>query len=328
MELEQLIRSNIRFEKESSGGFNMARGSCCNDYQARLGIKFEHGTIGANCFNCGFKARYTELDGRVSSNFRKLLLGYNIDEEDIDKCVATSFINRRKVSEDENITLQTIKKVNLFTPEVDLPEGAVLLKSAPDSETKRKLISYLESRHFNVDSYHWYFIPDNFKDNHLKQRIIIPYFKAGKLIYWQARTINQFVKKRYLNCETPKAAVIFGYDALYSWSNKPLFITEGVFDAIAVGGVCLLGSVLSEEALTILKRTKRRVIFVIDKDKKGKALGMQVIDNGWEITTAPTGTDDINDSIVKNGKLFTVYHLLTNTYSGFNAKVQLNLKCK
>ena len=40
-----------------------------------------------------------------------------------------------------------------------------------------------------------------------------------------------------------------------------------------------------------------------------------------------TGTGDVNDSIIKNGKLFTVYHLLTNTVKGFIAKTKVNLIC-
>lgn len=329
MELEQLIRSRVIFKSTSSAGFNMVPCVICQESsgQARLGIKLEYGNVGAHCFNCGYVARYNESDGFITNKFKKLLLAFDIDEDDINKCLAVNFINSKKDIE-KNITLESIKKLNLSTPEVSLPEGAVLLRTAPDSQTKQKLIAYIESRKFSIDSYPWHFIPDSFKDDYLKNRIIIPYYRNNRIIYWQARSINSFVKKRYLNCVVQKAAVIFGYDELYSWTNKPLFITEGVFDAISIGGVCLLGSVLSDEMLSILQKTRRRVIFVIDKDGQGKKLATQVIEHNWEISFCPVGTSDVNDSIIKNGKLFTVYSLLTNTSKGFVAKTKVNMLCK
>lgn len=327
MELESLIKTHVTFTKTSTGGFCSTKCPICNDYQARLGIKFEHGSIGANCFNCGFKTIYTEIDGRISKKFRTLLIGFNIDEVDIDKCLATSFFSRKKITE-ADITLKVLKQLNLNTPQVEMPAGAILLKTAPASECKTQILKYLADRKFTEDSYTWYYVPATYSDDSFKNRIIIPYYRNGKLIYWQARSINPFVKKRYLNCEVPKAAVMFGYDELYSWTNKPLFITEGVFDAIAIGGVCILGSSLSAEALSILKKTKRRVIFVIDKDHNGKRLAEQVISEGWELTFAPPETDDINDAFVKRGKLFTVYYIMTNTVRGFLAKTKINMMCK
>lgn len=327
MELENLIRQNVLFSKESATGFNMTKGACCHDYQARAGFNFSDGNVGYNCFNCGAKYFYAEDGGHLSKKFKQLLLDFDIDEDQINRATAHSFLNKTLV-EDKVITMMTIKKLNLSTPQVDLPAGAILLSTAPQSESKTKLIQYLEQRKMDINSYPWYFVPDSFKEDNFKNRIIIPYFRGKVVIYWQARAIDKLAKRRYLNCETPKAAVIFGYDELYSWSSQPLFITEGAFDAISLHGVCLLGSVLSEEALTILRKTKRRVIFVIDPDANGKKLGNQVIENGWELAFAPSNSTDVNNSIIKNGKLFTVYYLMNNTFSGFTAKTKLNLLCK
>jgi DNA primase len=132
------------------------------------------------------------------------------------------------------------------------------------------------------------------------------------LIYWQSRSITSDVKPRYKNCYAPKDAVIYGYDKLFSYSTAPLFVTEGVFDAEGIDGICILGSSLNAAKIEILHKTKRRIIFVVDRDSNGGDLGNEVIKQGWELTFVDPNVEDVNDSIVKYGKIYTTYCLMKN----------------
>jgi hypothetical protein len=75
--------------------------------------------------------------------------------------------------------------------------------------------------------------------------------------------------------------------------------------------------------VSILNKSSRDKIFVIDKDLKGYKLGKKVIDLGYNITWIDGSVADINDSVVSMGKLWTVQNLLSNVSSGLSAKIWL-----
>ncbi len=160
------------------------------------------------------------------------------------------------------------------------------------------------------------------------RRVIIPYWRDGKLIYWQARTIDPGIKPRYKNPSCAKDAIIFGYDQLHSYEAAPLFVTEGVFDAIPLNGIAIMSAALNAARIEILKRTKRRLIFVIDRDQSGGELGKAVLANGWELTFVDIRAKDINDSIIKFGLPYTAYSLIKNATTKGNmlqSSISLNM---
>jgi DNA primase len=141
-------------------------------------------------------------------------------------------------------------------------------------------------------------------------RVILPCSRDDKIIFWQARTILADVKPRYLSPSVNKDAVLWGYDFLWGDQSKPLFITEGIFDAASINGVALLGSTLNESKLQILNRCRRRKIVVVDRDDRGSALAQLALENGWEITWPAPGAADVNTSVQKFGVLLTTWYLL------------------
>jgi len=143
-------------------------------------------------------------------------------------------------------------------------------------------------------------------------RVILPCTRDGKVIYWQARTILKDVKPRYLSPGTNKDAVLWGYDNLYRDPDKPLFITEGIFNAAPLHGVALLGATLNESKLEILNRSRRRKIVVVDRDQKGGALAELALQHRWEVTFTAPDVNDVNDSVQKYGVLLTTWTLLKN----------------
>ena len=78
-----------------------------------------------------------------------------------------------------------------------------------------------------------------------------------------------------------------------------------------VDGISIIGSKLNEAKITLLKQSRRKLIFVIDKDKNGKLLANQILEH--KLGDLTILNEDINKSIIQYGKLFTSYKLAKNT---------------
>jgi hypothetical protein len=309
--LGDLIRQRVPLGRLSATGFEEQKCLLCHDHSARAGWKITPEQVFYNCYNCGFHASYEEGTGAFSRWMKELCAANGISEADLQEISATLFFNRAEKTTKE-ITLESLRKVNLVTPEVKFPARTLQLGSAGHDELQEPIIKYLLDR--KVDPLKFYFSTSP----ELLRRVIIPFWRDDKLIFWQARTIDKDVKPRYKNCALSKDAVIYGFDKLYTYSQEPLFVTEGVFDAESIGGICILGSKLNAAKIELLKRTKRRIIFVVDRDSNGGHLGEAVIDNGWELTFVDPNAEDVNDSVVKFGKIYTVYTLIKNATNKFD----------
>lgn len=327
--LENLIQGRVHVTRVSTTGFHHVVCEVCHDHSDRGGFKFDGGEVGYNCFNCGATGRYVENSGIISKKFRKILNSFSIPDEDIDAIVNKAFFNKAN-RENENISLADLKpkkKNYLITPEVELPKGCTLLGSTDrGSEVQQRIIDYLSSRKIDYTKF-----PIHFSlEKQLINYVIFPFYRNGKIIYWQGRNYTNGASKkdRYNNCTSSKENVIFNFDELFKGGNSPLFITEGIFDAMPLNGVALIGSKINEAKLEILKKSKRDLIFVIDKDKNGRFVAEKAIENGWKITFAPQFTDDVNKSIITYGKCWTIFELFKQIpKSRFEAQMLIELNC-
>jgi hypothetical protein len=303
--LGDLIRERVILGRLTSTGFYEQKCALCNDHALRSGWKISSEEVFFHCYNCGRRASYTEGTGKFSRWMKELCRANGISDQDLQAISATLFFNKGEKT-DKEITLDSLKTVNLHTPEVSFPDRTLVLGSAGHDGHQEPLIEYLLSR--GMDPLKFYFSLDS---AHLR-RVIIPFFRDGKLIFWQARSIDGAVKPRYKNCGVTKEAVIYGYDRLFEYSDAPLFVTEGAFDAETVQGICILGSSLNAAKIEVLHKTRRRIIFVMDLDSNGGLLRDEVLKQGWEITWVDNRAGDINDSHKKFGKLYTIYSLVKN----------------
>src|SRR5271167_3055361 len=121
---------------------------------------------------------------------------------------------------------------------------------------------------------------------------------------------------------------MFNFDKLSSYSDAPLFICEGVFDAMMVDGVAILGSKLNDAKVELLSKSSRRLVFVIDKDSNGKHLAEDVLRRGWEIAFTPEGTEDLNQSVRRFGLSYTIYELMKSvTKDSDRSRFLINKNC-
>jgi hypothetical protein len=321
--LADIIQQRVSLGKLSSTGFYNLRCPVCNDHSERGGFKFDGDTTGYSCWNCSARFRYEEGTGKLSRNAKEILEAFGISREDLRELTSSIFLNPAEKTEKE-ITSESLTKVKLFTPEVAFPDRTRPLLSEGLEDFQEPLLEYLIARRIDPLETQFYFS----LDPKMLRRVIIPYWRDGKLIYWQARAIDNDVKPRYLNCVVSKDAVIYGYDKLHSYEEAPLFVTEGVFNAILVDGISIMGASLNAAKIEILKRTRRRLIFVRDRDSQGDSLSQQVLENGWEITTVDNRVNDINESVENYGLPFTAYSLLKNARHPDNklqSSIELNL---
>lgn len=321
--LGDLIRERVHLGRLSGTGFYEHKCQVCHDHSFRAGWKITPEEVFFNCYNCHSRASYQEGSGKFNRWMKEILRANGITDEDLQAISATLFFNKGESTEKE-ITLQSLKKVNLVTPEISFPPRTLQLGSDGHDSIQEPLIEYLLGR--RVDPLKFYFSLD---PAHIR-RVLIPFWRDGKLIYWQSRSIDSDVKPRYKNCSASKDAIIYGYDNLYSYSDSPLFVTEGVFDAESVHGICILGSSLNATKIELLKKTRRRIIFVVDRDSNGGDLGDAVIEQGWELTFVDQNAEDVNQSVQKFGKIFTVYSLMKNATNKFDKnrdqKLELDLE--
>lgn len=304
--LADIIQSKVALGSANARGFFDVRCAVCHDAKARGGFKFDTETTGYSCYNCSARFRYEEGSGKLSKNAKEVLEAFGISRDDL--TALPSSLLSPKVQTEADITLQEMRKVKLHTPEVPLPARSFPIGHDGHEELQLPIAEYLLSRRIDIDKVRPYFS----LEPRFLRRAILPYWRDGRMIYWQARAIDDDIKPRYLNSPATRDAVMWGYDNLFTWSPKPLFAAEGAFDAAVLDGICLLGSSLNEAKVEVLKRSRRRIIFIMDQDKTGDHLASQALDNGWEITYLDKTGMDANKSVQEYGLPYTIYVLLKN----------------
>jgi hypothetical protein len=304
--LRELVEEHVHLGRESATGFRALRCQVCNDHSERAGFKFDGSTVGFHCFNCKAKFLHEEGSTSISKSARRILEAHGVPGAKLDELVGTAFFN--KANQPKEITLETLKPpVSLFTPDVDLPPSSYPLGSEFREDLQIPLIEYLFSRRLDPLELNAHFSTDP----KFLNRVIIPCMRAGKVIFWQARTVKDS-KPRYISCTAPRAAVLWGYDHLWQDLDQPLFVTEGITDAAPVRGVALLGSEINDAKLEVLDRCRRTKVVVIDRDSNGGLLGEIALKHGWEITFVDPRASDINKSVQLFGLPYTVWTLMKN----------------
>lgn len=129
----------------------------------------------------------------------------------------------------------------------------------------------LSGRGYVSDVFKFYYA----KSGDYKGRLIIPYFNLGSTrpFYFQARAIDSNTHPKYLNFKGIKSSSIlfpFNYQ-----SEKPLYICEGAFDAMAlqclgINATTTISCHVSKEQISQLKHYQGPIVVAYDNDKAGR----------------------------------------------------------
>lgn len=304
--------------KKSPRGWLIFNAPCCGhrghkpDKRGRGNlIMMPDGTVGFNCYNCGFRTRFD--NNHLSKNFESLLHWLGATSEDINR-IKLEILKRQL----DGTTTATHTAPVFFRnfDAVELPQGSVPIESmlmAPDIPSDfLQVMEYLVSRGSAIAEHHdYYWCPDT--KNNLNNRIIIPFYYRDTVIGWTARYAGTPPTgvPRYWNSSIPRG-YLFNGEVLDISTRKYAILTEGPFDAIALDAVAVLGSELSSEQTAWLKQSSQQIIVAPDRQRKNQGLIDAALENNWSVAF-PDWEDDVKDAADaarKYGKIYALYSII------------------
>jgi hypothetical protein len=324
--LEQVINRHVHLQPPSQKGWQAVRCHVCNDHTRkglRGSFKFENGTTDYKCWNCGHSARYDpEVNEYYSRNMLKVLDAFGIPDDEYKELILQSPAwqngSKKKTDEDD-------KKTTSIEPQViQMPDYFYYLKDAkPDDFVAEAAVEYLEERGIDPNSYPFMLSikHENPRLHKWLGRVIIPIYKNNNLIYYIGRALYD-AEKKYETPAISKERILYGFDKLFDYNDKsPLFVIEGWFDAFAIGGVAVMGNIITDAQHQWLDKSPREKIYIPDRFGDGRRAAEQALDFGWSISTPDIGSDskDMDEAVKKYGKLYVIKTILDNKESDKDA---------
>ena len=228
----------------------------CHHRNNKMTINLEKGVY--NCWHCGLKGKsfiwLLKLAGAANPNQYKKIFNEprQINITDIDNIFGEEPLIENKLI---------------------LPAGYENLFRNIEKEFYKRAVDYLLQRGLRKEDLLKYDIHYSVSE----QRVLFPsYDKDSNLNYYVARSIQPFENYKYKNARASKRHVIFN-EHLIEW-NKPLYIVEGIFDAILSrkNAVPILGSNIGTGSLLFKRLLENRteVIIALDADAKKKVVNL------------------------------------------------------
>ena len=306
--------SHLPFRRrQTPSGWISFNAVCCSDQRNRGGVIQDGEAVSYHCFNCGFKASWQPGRG-VSVKLRKILQLLNVDDATISKLQLEAIRHLSEGVPTRSITTPT------FIPR-SLPRGAEPVLSYLNDLPEKliPILEYIYSRSLSVDDYNFYWTPEEGFDD----RLIIPFYYKGITVGYTARRIGEG-KAKYLSEQQP--GYVFNLDK-QNYNRQFVIVCEGPLDAISIDGLAVLGSEISQQQALLIKQLQREVIVVPDRDQAGIKLIQCAIDNNWSVSLPDWDNDikDINDAILKYGKLNTLRKIKQNSHNS-EIKIKVLLK--
>lgn len=329
--------------KTSQSGWISFNAVCCHhnghsqDTRGRGGVKTNSdGGVSYHCFNCQFKTGYTP--GRpLSFKYRKFLKWLGSDDNDIQRLVVEALRIKELVQPD---LIQDVEEPIEFEPR-SLPKEAQSFMAIAefyhlaDRDFPKEFmnaVDYVYKRKIDMQRYEMYWSPE--VENKLSHRVIVPFTYKNNVVGYTARTYVDGIVPKY-HSDHP-SQFVFNLDKQKP-ENKFVVVCEGVFDAMAIDGIAVLGNDISEQQAELIEALGKTVIVVPDFDKHvnkqdrvvwpGKNLIYRAIEYGWSVSF-PIWSEqvkDISDSVVKYSKLFTMKSILAAKESN-PIKIKLLMK--
>ena len=315
------FRSILPKTKTSPSGWTSFNAPCCHhrghsrDNRKRAGVMFGEGVV-YNCFNCKYTASWQP--GRpISEKFKSLCRWLGANDDDIKELIFEAL----KTESTDYKPEEYVERIK-FT-EKPLPEGSLPLVEWLDATLTNDeeqalvdVVEYVVSRGYDPINENFFWSPaPGYVD-----RVIIPFRYEGKIVGNTARKVRSG-KPKYLSDQHP--FFVFNVDAQEE-ANKYIFVCEGPFDALAVGGVGLLTNEVSTQQAHIINSLGKEVIVIPDQDKAGCLLIDQARKLGWSVAF-PTWANDVkdcSDAVLKYGKLFVVIDAIKSATSN-PAKIEI-----
>jgi 5S rRNA maturation endonuclease (ribonuclease M5) len=319
--VQDFVKSVLPARKKTTpSGWTSFNAPCCQhngesaDTRGRGGLTANaDGSVSYHCFNCNFKASY-QPGRHLTFKFRKLLRWLGADENDVKRLVIEAIRIRELVNPNE-VKLEQEEKIEFKVRA--LPESAVSFQQflsfhiLNDFQNVPQLLNsavdYVKERKIDINKYDFYWTDST--EHSLHQRVIIPMYWEGKIVGYTSRAFVDGVKPKYYSNYEPN--MVFNLNNQLP-DAKFVIVCEGPFDAMSIDGVSVMSNDCSETQADIIESLGREVIVVPDADKAGAQLVKRAIEYGWTVSF-PVWQEtckDINEAVVKYGKLFVLKSIL------------------
>lgn len=339
--LETIIKRYIKLPNHPSGtGWYPVLCKVCNDSGRkgpRAGFKFDGNKVAFHCFNCSMATVFDpDKHQNMPDKMVQVLQVFNIPEDEW-KTVLYENLKLRDEFGNTQSKPDSGPIISIEPAVISLPSHFYPLAEAGPNDTWAQLASaYLDTdRGIDPKSYNFMLCQPNGDPQVDKwaKRVIIPIYKEKQLIFYVGRDLTGNQQQKYLSPSYSKEKVLFGFDELFHQTEDPLYIVEGWFDAVAINGIAILGNEISEAQATWLNRSQRKKVYIPDRFGDGQIGAERALALGWSIATPGLNTwsdeiKDMNDAVLKYGKMFLMKALADTTADGFTAKINLGFYCK
>ena len=280
--------------KNSPSGWTSFNAPCCQhrghspDTRKRGGIRFDGKSVVYNCFNCKFSTGWqpgAPFGEKMKTLSRWLGAGEDIIKELVFEAMKTEGEGYQPEQSQTKVDFE----------DKPLPEGSMplrewlestILSDIELSENILPVVDYIISRGFDPLSDDFYWSPiAGYVD-----RIIIPFRWNTRIVGNTARKIREG-KPKYLSDQHPH--FVFNFDK-QAENQKYIFVCEGPFDALSIGGVALLTNEIADQQARIINSLGAEVIVIPDQDRAGLTLFDRAAELNWSVAM-PTWDDDVKD---------------------------------
>lgn len=331
--IEQLVRDKLPLHNRptASGWYPLLCKVCSSNIRkgARAGVLFDGCSVKYNCFNCGAKFTYTLGTARVSREFKRIMSCYNTTDDDIGLALIDTAASMKMEDLISNVPLigkRPAPTTPVDPPTIPLPKSFKMLEGecSPIADQARRYLT--DERRIDPNSYP--FLIAAHSNESWRDRLIIPIFKGNNLIHYSGRDLTGLKPAKYKKCDYSTEHVLFGFEELEG--RGPLYVYEGIFDALLIPGVAVLGNRMSKGQINWLNRSPRQKVIVPDRWGNGGVLAEQGLDLGWSVSLPDIGDSakDITDAVREYGKIYVLKSMIDNTYSGFEGMAKMRMLCK
>jgi hypothetical protein len=304
--------------KSTPSGWISFNAVCCQhnnstrDQRNRGGLKPSEKGWSYNCFNCNYTASFI-LGRTLSYKARRLLSWMGVSDSEIDMLNLESLRHRGiyGIIDDRQRTFDILAGIEFA--EQELPPLTELLTD------NNEFRDYLRARQVPED------YPALIFKNHQNHRpaVVIPFTHHNRVVGHTERYLDNR-KPKYISSSQP--GYVFGTDLQYAnWTN--VIVVEGIFDALSIGALAVMHSTISDEQARLIRSLGKEITVVPDQDLAGMELVDRAVELGWAVSMPPWPADvkDVNDSVVRYGRLATVLTIFENRETS-RIKIELRKK--
>jgi len=300
--------------KQTPSGWISFNAVCCSDDRGRGGFIVNGGdAVSYHCFNCGFKCSW-QPGRHISKNMNKFMRDLSIPDD----IISQLRLEALRLDDNSSTTIRNIiPKFDIRALPMDSVPVIDLLNDPP--EKLIPVLEYMVSRKLFPEDFPFYWTPKVGFSN----RLIIPFIYKNEIVGWTARAVND-AQPKYLSEQQP--GYVFNLDQQQD-ERDFVIVSEGPFDALSIDGCALLGAEIKDSQNWLLKQLGKEIVLVPDRDHEGPRTVEQAIEYGWSVSMPnwPEGVKDINDAVVKLGKLATLW-LIVSAKESYALKIQLKAK--